>query len=125
MLWWLSVVIVLLFAYFLLISYIRNRKLPPGPVGIPHLGYSVRHEDFLTHFKELSDQFGPIFSYYSGGRLIVVVRNAELVTEALVTQGDKLINRPTNSVFKLFTKNAGISQLHQLKKDKLKLRTLS
>ncbi|XP_054722846.1 cytochrome P450 18a1-like [Uloborus diversus] len=91
----------------------RNRKLPPGPWGLPVLGYYP----FLTSrpymkFVELAKTYGNIFSFRtSGGNLIVVVNGAKKVKEIFVNRTDEIIGRPRGSnLVSWSTDGLGITQ---------------
>src|SRR5271170_5262484 len=67
-------------------------NLPPGPKGIPFFGFSLRKDDCM-HLIELSQKYGPIFHYYSGNRLIIVLSNLETIREAFVSNGECFVDR--------------------------------
>ncbi|KAI7746539.1 hypothetical protein M8C21_004681 [Ambrosia artemisiifolia] len=77
-----SVMILLLVCYQWKQSYSRNctTPLPPGPYGLPVVGYlpfigSNLHE----RFTKLAKTYGPIFSLRLGSKLHVVVNSMDLV----------------------------------------------
>ncbi|XP_035208263.1 vitamin D 25-hydroxylase-like [Stegodyphus dumicola] len=71
----------------------RRYRLPPGPIGVPLLGYLpfLERESFLT-FKKLSEKYGNIFSLYLGRSLVVVLNDYKLIKEAFSQQA--LLGRP-------------------------------
>ncbi|KAL4565607.1 hypothetical protein LXL04_029709 [Taraxacum kok-saghyz] len=76
-----SVPIILLLWHKLMLSYTRNATLPlpPGPSGLPVVGYLP----FLTsnlheRFTDMSHTYGPIFKLWLGTKLHVVVNSVEL-----------------------------------------------
>lgn len=58
-------------------------NLPPGPTGLPFLGYLpfLGNEIHLT-LTELSERFGPIYQIFLGGIRVVVLNDAALVRQA-------------------------------------------
>ncbi|KAK9068012.1 hypothetical protein SSX86_012123 [Deinandra increscens subsp. villosa] len=77
-----SVLILVLLWYKWTLSFTRKgrNRLPPGPYGLPVLGYLP----FLSHnlhekFTEIAQTYGPIFSMRLGSKLHVVVSSMDLV----------------------------------------------
>jgi hypothetical protein len=62
---------------------ISKLQLPPGPMGLPFLGYLpfLGNEIHLT-LTELSKKFGPIYQIFLGGIRVVVLNDAALVRQA-------------------------------------------
>lgn len=62
---------------------LAHLKLPPGPRGLPFLGYLpfVGHEIHLT-LTSLSERYGPIYQIFLGGIRVVVLNDAALVRQA-------------------------------------------
>lgn len=62
-------------------------KLPPGPMGLPFLGYLpfLGNEIHLT-LTDLSERFGPIYQIFLGGIRVVVLNDAALVRQAFKQQ---------------------------------------
>lgn len=58
-------------------------QLPPGPIGLPVLGYLpfLGNEIHLT-LTDLSRRFGPIYQIFLGGIRVVVLNDASLVRQA-------------------------------------------
>ncbi|GFR06381.1 cytochrome P450 18a1, partial [Trichonephila clavata] len=88
-------------------------KLPPGPSGLPFLGYypfvsSEPEKDYI----QMSKTYGDIFSFRSlGGNLIVVVNSAKLIKEVLVKRADEFQERPKGySLDSWFTGEVGFTQ---------------
>ncbi|XP_072749452.1 cytochrome P450 18a1 [Anoplolepis gracilipes] len=75
----LSVFLVIQFIQWLM--YIRS--LPPGPWGIPYLGYIPFIKPKLyQQYDELAKKYGPIFSTRQGNQLIVVLSDANIIRKA-------------------------------------------
>lgn len=64
-------------------AMISSLQLPPGPIGLPFLGYLpfLGTEIHLT-LTELSQRFGPIYQIFLGGIRVVVLNDAALVRQA-------------------------------------------
>lgn len=69
--------------------------IPPGPMGLPLLGYLpfLGDKPYLK-FTELSKKYGPVFSFYLGSRLVVVLNDFSSIREAFVKQADNFSGRP-------------------------------
>ncbi|XP_060197156.1 cytochrome P450 98A2-like [Lycium barbarum] len=69
-------------------------KLPPGPRRWPIIGnlYDITPLRFRC-FAEWSEIYGPIFSFYLGSQLNVVVNNAQLAKEVLKDNDQSLADR--------------------------------
>lgn len=111
---------ILLFLTVLLFCYVWSHesrrkhlpKVPPGPFGIPLLGYLP----FLgplphTTFSKLANKYGDIFSMYLGSEFVVVLNSYDIVKEAFLKQGEILSDRPLKNTFQIPTENhmGGIS----------------
>ncbi|XP_071730778.1 geraniol 8-hydroxylase-like [Rutidosis leptorrhynchoides] len=93
----------LLVWYKWMLYYTKNPKtlLPPGPYGLPILGYlpffgSQVHEIFTS----MANKYGPIFSLRLGSKLVVVVNTIDLVKIVAREQDQIFANRnaPTTAV---------------------------
>jgi 26-hydroxylase len=59
------------------------RRLPPGPWGVPVLGYlPFLKGDVHLHFHKLVQQYGSIFSARLGNQLVVVLSDHHTIREA-------------------------------------------
>ncbi|XP_015919937.1 cytochrome P450 2F2 [Parasteatoda tepidariorum] len=99
-------VIVLVVVYFIT-SVIKRlgRKLPPGPYGLPILGYApfMTKKPYLK-FIELSKKYGDIFSINLGYRRWIILNSSEAIKEALLKP--EFLSRPPYGVFTLFKKES-------------------
>jgi len=71
-----------------------TRPLPPGPKGWPLIGTWIPVEGPHLKYVQMAKQYGPVFSYYAGKQLTVILNDYHLIKEAFVTKGDALENRP-------------------------------
>ncbi|CAG0902407.1 unnamed protein product [Cyprideis torosa] len=90
-------------AHALRLYLFKWRKMPPGPWGLPVLGYlpflsrSKSHESYF----ELSKKYGPIFSLsLTQGVDAIVVTDADLINEMF--SSDTFLPRPHNKMFQFF-----------------------
>ncbi|GAB6029784.1 hypothetical protein CHUAL_005499 [Chamberlinius hualienensis] len=96
---------IILFAVFL--AYVAShwfainwKKLPPGPIGLPILGYLpfLGKSPHFT-FSKLSRKYGNIFHLYLGKSLVVVLNDYGTIKEALVKQADTFKGKPPDVIF--------------------------
>ncbi|CAL1274088.1 unnamed protein product [Larinioides sclopetarius] len=103
----------ILIVTFLFLNWWRkNSKLPPGPWGLPIVGYfpflTVTHLDFTR----LSKKYGKVFSFRTvGGRLIVVLNGQKTIKDVLVNRAEEFIGRPHgNNLVSWMSDGIGITQ---------------
>lgn len=79
----LLITLAVLIFYKIFIYVRRIRSLPPGPWGLPIIGYlPFLKGDAHISFKNLSNKYGPIFSTKLGDQLIVVLSDYRHIREA-------------------------------------------
>ena len=72
----------------------RTAPLPPGPRGLPIVGYLPYLGSNLHHsFAELADIYGPIFKLWLGNRLCIVLSSPSLAKEVARDQDIIFANR--------------------------------
>lgn len=79
-----------LFVFLLVLLLVRffqtyniNKTLPPGPWGLPFIGYLPFFKgDAHLHYKELSEKYGSVFSTKLGNQLIVVLSDYKMIRDA-------------------------------------------
>ena len=81
----------------------HNQRLPPGPVGVPVLGYLPFLDVFHLgqSFSKLSKRFGEIFSLRVGTELAIVLNSYESIKKAFSKA--ELIDRPDTFMFRFFS----------------------
>ncbi|XP_059295873.1 cytochrome P450 98A3-like [Lycium ferocissimum] len=81
-------------------------KLPPGPWPWPVIGniFDITPVRFRC-FAEWAQIYGPIFSFYVGSKLNVVMNNAELAREVLKDNDQNLANRFRTKPLDIMSKN--------------------
>nr|AXL93718.1 Cytochrome P450 [Tanacetum cinerariifolium] len=68
--------------------------LPPGPNGLPVVGYlPFLGPNLHREFTKMTQQYGPIFKLYLGSKLHVVVNSAELAKVVTGEQDESFANR--------------------------------
>jgi len=85
----------------------RPSDIPPGPLGLPILGYLP----FLTRpklqlLRENLKKYGPVFSFYLGDQLTVILQDYNSIHKALSEQGEVFSGRPDDMPAKLFPVDA-------------------
>ncbi|KAL0296155.1 UNVERIFIED_CONTAM: Flavonoid 3'-monooxygenase [Sesamum radiatum] len=75
----------------------RTRPLPPGPRGLPILGYlPFLGKNLLHQFADLAQRYGPIYKLYLGNKLCVVINSPSLVKEVVRDQDSIFADRDAN-----------------------------
>ncbi len=102
----LKVALVAVFVYHLIRRLLRwlrfYRSLPPGPCGLPVVGYLPflkRPDDIRKELTDMSCKYGPCFSIRLGSELLVVLSDHRLIREAF--RNPVFDARPRNEFFKL------------------------
>ncbi|XP_030469320.2 flavonoid 3'-monooxygenase CYP75B137-like [Syzygium oleosum] len=76
---------------------IGTAQLPPGPRGVPFLGYlPFLGTDLHQKFAELAKNYGPIYKLQLGSKLYVVVSSPSLAKEIVRDQDRTFANRDPN-----------------------------
>lgn len=94
---------------FFLLSSNKRKNYPPGPRGLPLVGYTP----FLgTHiakaFHKLSKKYGPIISVPVGLQSWIILNDYDMIYEALVKQGAAFSGRQKLYVLEEITEGLGI-----------------
>lgn len=79
-----------------------NRSLPPGPCGLPLVGYLPflkRPDDIRSEMTDLSLKYGPCFSIRLGTELMVILSDHQLIKEAFCCP--VFDGRPRNEFFNI------------------------
>ncbi|KAK6783183.1 hypothetical protein RDI58_020980 [Solanum bulbocastanum] len=72
----------------------EESRLPPGPRGLPIVGFLPFLRANLHHqLTELSQQYGPIYKFWLGGKLCVVLNSPSLAKEVVRDQDSVFANR--------------------------------
>ena len=103
---WSQILVSSLLAYvvvYFIKSLIRWRKLPPGPWGLPFIGYGIfipyQFEDPL---KQLFAKYGKVFSLTMYGQDVIMISDLDLIKKCMVK--DVFNYRPHDWIFTLFDK---------------------
>lgn len=90
-----AVLAVVYFAWNVNKSSRANAKLPPGPRGLPVIGYLpfIGTTELHKTFTELSAVYGPIFKLWFGNKLCVVVSSPSFVKQVVRDQDITFSNR--------------------------------
>lgn len=103
---------IILAVYIVVNSLLKYVKTPPGPWGLPLVGYAP----FMTkqpHVKlaKLSEKYGNIMYINLVGQPIIHLNDYDAIREAFVESGDAFAGRPQDfSFFQWITDNLGVAQ---------------
>lgn len=88
-----SAVILAAFKWYQFKSTILT-SIPPGPYSLPIIGYlPFLTPDLHKQFTNMAHTYGPIFKFYVGSKLQVVINTPELVKEVVRDQDEIFANR--------------------------------
>ncbi|KAK4381445.1 Flavonoid 3'-monooxygenase [Sesamum angolense] len=72
----------------------QRLSLPPGPCGLPIVGYlPFLREDLHHQFTELADKYGPIYKLWIGSKLWTVISSPSLIKEVVRDHDTIFANR--------------------------------
>lgn len=82
---WGVLTLLVLIAIFTLHYWFRNRKLPPGPYGLPIVGYLpfINPSAPYETLTKLSEKYGPIYGLHLGNVYTVVLSDVKLIRKVL------------------------------------------
>ncbi|KAM3321997.1 ferruginol synthase-like [Capsicum chacoense] len=87
-------IVVLTVLFYKLTSHKEESRLPPGPRGLPIVGFLPFLRPNLHHqLTELSQQYGPIYKFWLGSRLCVVLNSPSLAKQVVCDQDSVFANR--------------------------------
>ncbi|CAN0841919.1 3,9-dihydroxypterocarpan 6A-monooxygenase [Linum grandiflorum] len=85
-----SVLISIIVGLSFIFIFVQRRSrtsppLPPGPLGLPILGYGpfLKQNQIHTQFTNLASTYGPIYKFWAGAQLHVVVNSPSLAKQVL------------------------------------------
>ncbi|KAJ0799858.1 putative cytochrome P450 [Helianthus annuus] len=79
---------------FTLSTSSQSPPLPPGPRSLPVVGYlPFLGRDLHNKFTNMAHTYGPIFKFYLGSKLHVVINTPELAKEVVRDQDETFANR--------------------------------
>ncbi|XP_065200767.1 cytochrome P450 18a1-like [Planococcus citri] len=85
----------------IILVYRKYKNLPPGPWGLPFVGYlcSIINENVHDKYFELSKKYGKIFSVKLGQKNVVIISDPRMLKEAF--NKEEFNGRPSNEFYKL------------------------
>jgi len=94
----LSIFIIFIITYYSIHWYLSiPENLPPGPRGLPFLG-SILELKFAKNdvlvLEKWARKYGPLFKFYLGRKLVVVLAKYGVVEKSLIKQADAYSGRP-------------------------------
>lgn len=76
-------------------------NLPPGPWGVPVLGYlPFLTKDIHVFMMDLSKKFGSIYRLNFGNKLLVILTDPKIIREAF--RREEFTARPSNALYDIF-----------------------
>ncbi|KAL8563155.1 hypothetical protein ACOMHN_065527 [Nucella lapillus] len=87
---------VVLASLYALLQHRASRQYPPGPRGFPLLGYLdiLWSADRRKLLSDLRSEYGDVYSFRLGSRLVVVVSGLDALKRVFVQQGSSFVGRP-------------------------------
>ncbi|XP_075717978.1 cytochrome P450 2J2-like [Rhinoderma darwinii] len=84
--------------------------LPPGPIPFPFIGnlFTVKFQLHHRTLMKLSKIYGNIMTIWAGQTHMIVLNGYETVRQCLITNSEKVSNRPTTPFFKYYAEGKGI-----------------
>lgn len=84
-----------------ILFYKKYKNSPPGPWGLPFIGflYSLLNENVHCKYLELSKKYGKIFSITLGLKKLVIISDAKMIKEAF--NKEEFSGKPYNEFYKL------------------------
>ncbi|XP_027774892.1 cytochrome P450 71D7-like [Solanum pennellii] len=87
-------IVFLTILWYKLASHEEELRLPPGPRGLPIVGFLPFLPTNLHHqLTKLSQQYGPIYKFWLGSKLCVVLNAPSLAKEVVRDQDSVFANR--------------------------------
>lgn len=106
---WLATICIFLFTYYLMKRRNKLKDFPPGPTGLPLLGYIPFMGKYPARtYLNLAKKYGPVLSISLGSEPYVILNDYESIQEALVKNGHAFSGRPQSYLPRLLTKGYGI-----------------
>lgn len=79
-------------AFYIYSSKLKEKKFPPGPTGVPFLGYLPFVGNNTTRtFMRIGKKYGPIFSLNMGDQNWVVLNSYDVIHEVSIDTKSFLI----------------------------------
>ncbi|XP_048833576.1 cytochrome P450 2J2-like isoform X4 [Brienomyrus brachyistius] len=103
-------ILLFVLVFLLMADILKNRNpanYPPGPWSLPFLGNIFTDLEPKTMLK-LAEKYGNVFSLRKGSEKLVFVAGYKMAKEALVTQGENVVDRPDVPLFTKVFKGIGL-----------------
>ncbi|CAJ1060406.1 cytochrome P450 2J2-like [Xyrichtys novacula] len=99
--------------FVLTVDYIKNLRppgFPPGPWALPVVGntFSVDHNKTHESLTQIARKYGDVYSLRMVRKWVVVLNGFDVLKEALVNQGDSVVDRPSLPLVMDLTHGLGV-----------------
>lgn len=104
-----AIIVAIILGVYLWYAYHKYSRLPPGPKGLPIVGYLPFFNGGKTHeiLAKLGQRYGGLFTVYYGTKPVLVLNDWPTIKEVLVKEGATFSSRPDLFLFRKI--NAGIA----------------
>ncbi|OCT68831.1 cytochrome P450 2C20 [Xenopus laevis] len=101
--------------------YKKRIQLPPGPFPLPLLGNVLQGTTVLyDSYRELSEQYGPVFTVWLGSTPMVVLCGYEVLKDALINHSQEFGARGSSPVPERLTNGYGVISTNGLRWQQLR-----
>ena len=95
LIYWLVAILTLAISVLVLFWHRQTRRQPPGPWGVPVLGYlPFLGRKMNIAFTNLAKKYGDVFQLSMGSRKVIVINGQKAIRKALLDSGTTFAGRP-------------------------------
>lgn len=103
-----------LFFFYLIYIFLKDNDLPPGPLGLPVIGYwpFLKADTCHIQLKDMVEKYGDIFSFRVAGKLFIHLGSVKAIKEAHVTNSESFGGRFSDYSVLSFLFSGGLAILN-------------